>query len=154
MESKLEDGRRGFILVAAPRTRSLLWSKSSRNLVCMTAISLHALSVLKKLMTEVLREYGVNGQLLPAVKSFCGRPEVCVRVNGQHTKPFHLDVGLRQECVLSLLLFDVYINWINKCSPADECATIGNCKISRLLFADDLVLLSSTESGLQRALIC
>ena len=44
------------------------------------------------------------------------------------------------------------MNWINKCSRADECATIGNCKISRLLFADDLVLLSSTESGLQRAL--
>ena len=35
---------------------------------------------------------------------------------------------------------------------ADECATIGNCKISRLLFANDLVLLSSTQSGLQRAL--
>ena len=44
------------------------------------------------------------------------------------------------------------MNWIGKCSQADECATIGNCKISRLLFADDLVLLSSTESGLQRAL--
>ena len=36
--------------------------------------------------------------------------------------------------------------------PTDECATIGNCKISCLLFADDLVLLSSTESGLQLAL--
>ena len=44
------------------------------------------------------------------------------------------------------------MNWIDKCSQADECATIGNCKISPLLFADDLVLLSSTESGLQRAL--
>ena len=44
------------------------------------------------------------------------------------------------------------MNWINKCSQADECATIGNCKISRLLFADDLVLLSSSESGFQRAL--
>ena len=44
------------------------------------------------------------------------------------------------------------MNWIDKCSQADECATIGNCKISRLLFADDLVLLSSTESGLQCAL--
>ena len=44
------------------------------------------------------------------------------------------------------------MNWINKCSQADECATIGNCKISLLLFADGLVLLSSTESGLQRAL--
>ena len=45
------------------------------------------------------------------------------------------------------------MNWIDKCSQADECGTIRNCKISRLLFADDLVLLSSTESGLQHALI-
>ena len=43
------------------------------------------------------------------------------------------------------------MNWIDNCSQADECATIGNCKINRLLFADDLVLLSSTESVLQRA---
>ena len=63
-----------------------------------------------------------------------------------------MGVGLRQECVLSPLLIIVYMNWTDKCSQADECATIGNCKISRLLFADDLVLLSSTESGLQRAL--
>ena len=57
-----------------------------------------------------------------------------------------------QRCVLSPLLFIVYMNWIDKYSQADESATIGNCKISRLLFANDLVLLSSTESGLQRAL--
>ena len=42
--------------------------------------------------------------------------------------------------------------WIDKCSQANECATIGNCKIDRLLFADGLILLSSTESGLQRTL--
>ena len=44
------------------------------------------------------------------------------------------------------------MNWIDKCRQADECATIGNCKISRLLLADDLVLLFSAESGFQRAL--
>ena len=44
------------------------------------------------------------------------------------------------------------MNWIDKCSQANECATIGNRKISRVVFADDLILLSSTESGLQRAL--
>ena len=75
-----------------------------------------------------------------------------IRVNGKQSKPFHVGVGLRQGCVLSPLLFIVYMNWIDKCSQADECATIGNCNISRLLFVDDLVLLSSTESGLQRAL--
>jgi len=44
------------------------------------------------------------------------------------------------------------MNWIDKRSQTNECATIGNCKINRLLFAVDLILLSSTESGLQRAL--
>ena len=101
---------------------------------------------------EGFAEYGVDGQLLRAIKSFYCRPEVCVRVNGKQSKPFHVGVGLLQGCVLSPLLFIVYMNWIEKCSQADECATIGNCKISRLLSADDLVLLSSTESSLQRAL--
>ena len=99
-----------------------------------------------------MQEYGVNGQLLRPIKSFYCRLEACVRVNGKQSKLFHLGVGLRQVCVSSLLLFIVYMNWIDKCSQAHECATIGNRKISRLLFADDLVLLSSTESGLQRAL--
>ena len=63
-----------------------------------------------------------------------------------------MGVGLRQECILSSLLFIVYMEWIDKCSQANECASIGNCKISRLLFADDLVLLSTTESGLLRTL--
>ena len=44
------------------------------------------------------------------------------------------------------------MNWIDRSRQADECATIGNCKISRLLLAHDLVLFSSTESGFQRAL--
>ena len=99
-----------------------------------------------------MQEYGVNGQLLRAIKSFYCRPEVCVRVNGKQSKRFHVGVELRQRCVLSSLLFIVYLNWIDKRSQADECATIGNCKISRLLFADDLILVSSTESDLQRAL--
>jgi len=63
-----------------------------------------------------------------------------------------MGVGLRQWCVLSPLLFIIYMNWIDKRSQTNVCATIGNCEINRLLFVDDLVLLFSTESGLQRAL--
>ena len=99
-----------------------------------------------------MREYGVDGRLLRAIKSLYCLPEVCVRVNGKQSKPFHVGVGLQQGCVLSPLRFIVYMNLIDKCSQDDECATIGNCKISRPLFTDDLVLLSSTESGLLRAL--
>ena len=99
-----------------------------------------------------MQEYGVNGQLLRAFKSFYCRPEVCFWVNGKQSKMFRLGVGLRQGCVLSPLLFIVYMNWINKFNQADEFATIRHGKIRRPLFADALVLLSSTKSGLQRAL--
>ena len=99
-----------------------------------------------------MREYGVDSRLLRAIESFYCRPEVCVPVNGKQSKPFHVGDRLWQGCILSPLFFTVYMNWIDKCSQADECATIGKCKISRLLFADDLVLLSSTKSDLQRAL--
>ena len=48
-----------------------------------------------------------------------------------------LDSG--KSAFLSPLFFIVYMNWIDKCSQVDECATIGNCKISRMQFLDDLV---------------
>ena len=61
-------------------------------------------------------------------------------------------LGFGKGCVLSSLLFIVYMHWIDKCSQTDECASIENCKTSRLLFANELVLLSSSESSFQRAL--
>ena len=101
-----------------------------------------------------MQEYGVYGQLLRAMKSFCCDRRFVLGLMTSNQKPFVDGVGLRQGCVLSPLLFIVYMNWIDKCSQADGCATFRNCKISRLLFSDDFVLLSSTESGLHRALKC
>ena len=63
-----------------------------------------------------------------------------------------MGVGLRQGCVLSPLLFITYMNWIDRCSQTSECVKIGNFKINRLLFADDLVLLADSKVGLQHAL--
>ena len=61
-------------------------------------------------------------------------------------KPAMKAVSCERLTPARVRFFNSYINWIGKCSQADECATIGNCKISRLLFAYDLVLLSFTES--------
>ena len=59
---------------------------------------------------KVLLEYGVDGQLLRAIRSIYCRPEVCVRINGKQLKPFNLGVGLRLGYVLSPLLSIVYMN--------------------------------------------
>ena len=156
VESKLEDGQCGF-RPGRSTTDQIFTLKQIFEKFCEYGKDLFACFVdLEKAydrvprdkLWKVLQEYGVDGQLLRAIKSFYCQPEVCARVNGKQSKPFNVGVGPRQRCVLSPLLFIVYMNRIDKCSQVDECATIGNCKISRLLFADDLVLLSSTESGL------
>ena len=70
----------------------------------------------------------------------------------KQSKSFHVGISLPQGCVLSPLLFIIYMNWMDKLSRTNECVTIGRCKITKLLFSDDLVLLASSESGLQSAL--
>ena len=59
----------------------------------------------------------------------------------QAVKGFIVGIELGQENVLFPLFLIVYMNWIDKRSQADKCATNGNCKISCLPFTDDLILL-------------
>ena len=155
MESNLEDGQCGFRpgrstteqFFTLKQIFEKSWEYGKDLLACFVDLEKAYDRVSRDKLWKVLQEYGVNGQLLRAIKSFYCGPEVCVRLNGKQSKPFHVSVGLRKGCVLSSLLFVVYMNWIDKCSQADECATIGNCKISRLLFALDLVLQNMASSA-------
>ena len=65
------------------------------------------------------------------------------------TKPFNVSVGLRQGCALS-------VNYIHgqdrQGSSSSSDVTFGECNVWRLLFADNLVLLTSNKSNLQYAL--
>jgi len=46
----------------------------------------------------------------------------------------------------------VYMNWIDSHSRVDEGVTVGSYRINRLLFADGLVLLASSQQSRQHAL--
>ena len=92
---------------------------------------------------EVLPKYDMRGQLLVAFKSLYKQSEVYVRANGIKTQPFNIGVGLRQGCVLSPSLFIIYMDKIDRDSSSSGGVTFGECNVRRLLFADDLELLSS-----------
>jgi len=49
-----------------------------------------------------------------------------------------------------------YMNWIESHSRVNEGVTVGSCRINRLLFADDLVLLASSDhfSACTRSVFC
>ncbi|KAL0281280.1 UNVERIFIED_CONTAM: hypothetical protein PYX00_002314 [Menopon gallinae] len=61
-------------------------------------------------------------------------------------------VGLRQGCMLSPLLFITYMDWMLRRSRGSGSFRYGDLEVGHLAYADDLVLLGSTQSELQRAL--
>ena len=74
----------------------------------------------------VLQEYGVDDRLLLAVKSLYSRSEVCVRGGVVKWQPFTVDVRLLKWYVLSPLLVEVYMNWIEGNSRVNVDVTVGS----------------------------
>ena len=63
-------------------------------------------------MWRVLSMYGINGQLLKAVQSLYTGSEACVRVCREESEWFEVGVGLRQGCVMSPWLFNLFMDGV------------------------------------------
>lgn len=88
------------------------------------------------------------------VKSMYLENKCAVKIGDKQTELFTQRRGVCQGCNLSLTLLNVYINEL--AVQLDQCAAPGLSLLDRevkcLLYADDLVLLSPTEQGLQQQL--
>ena len=109
-------------------------------------------------MWQMLRVYGVGGKLLKAVQSFYVDSLACVRVGNDVSEWFPVNVGLRQGCVMSSWLFNVYMDGVvldvnvRVLAKGLELlsANGGRFEINQLLFADDTVLVADSEEKLCR----
>ncbi len=61
---------------------------------------------------DVLKIYGVRGKLLWAVKSFYEEASAWVKIRGETSEHFEIKVGLRQGCVMSPWLFNIYMDGV------------------------------------------
>ena len=97
----------------------------------------------------MLRVYGVGGKLLKAVQSFYVESMTCVRVGNDVTRWFPVNVGLRQGCVVSPWLFNIYVYGVVREVNVRVLwkglsANGGRFEVNKLLFADDTVLMADS----------
>ena len=98
-------------------------------------------------------EYGVEGKLLKAVQSFYVDSRACVRVGNDVSEWFPVNVGLRQGCVMSPWLFNVYMDDVVRemnlrvLGKGLELlsANGGRFEINQLLFANDTPLVADSS---------
>ena len=96
--------------------------------------------------------------MLKAVQSFYVDSRACVRVGNDASEWFQVNVGLRQGCVMSPWLFNVYMDGVVRevnvmvLWKGLELPSKNGCRfeINHLLFADNTALVADSEEKLCR----
>ena len=100
-----------------------------------------------------LRRMGVSDKYYQTIKTMYASTNLSVKVGNYCTDTFSSFTGVRQGDNLSPTLFNIFINDIPSYfdSSCDAVCLTKN-HINCLLYADDLVLLSNSEKGLQNCM--
>ena len=69
-------------------------------------------NVCREKLWRLLDEYGVKGNLMKAIRSLYTGSQACARVGGRLSEWFPISQGVRQGCVLSPWLFNVFMDRI------------------------------------------
>ena len=111
-------------------------------------------SVPRDILLEKLKKHGINGNIFDIIQTIYLEDTVSIKIGTQHSPPFKTNKGVRQGCVLSPLLFNIFLADLSPILDRSD----GNVKIdaenkiSCLLWADDILILSESEAGLQTKL--
>ena len=109
----------------------------------------------RKKLWSCLEGYGVNGGFLTFLKGLYGGSVSQVRIGGCLGEEFEVVKGLRQGCVLSPVLFSLYINSLVTELKDRECGVVcGEIMVPGLLFADDTALLAESADDMRKSLQC
>ena len=113
-------------------------------------------SVQRGPLFHIICQNGLSGKFLNALGAIYKSVVSCVRRGDRLTEFFDCPAGLRQGCILSPMLFSLFINEIASSVEQQGMHGIqllpGLVEIFLLIFADDIVLISDTPRGLQNQL--
>ena len=110
-------------------------------------------TVNRDLLLQRLKSLGINGIFLRNIAAMYTKIEDKVKLKNGHSPNIRSNLGLKQGCPLSPMLFNIYIDDIKDVFDESCCPiNLQNENINHILYADDLVLISESSEGLQKSL--
>ena len=154
----MECPEQGYALTECLRRRSV---EGQETYVCFVDLRKAYDRVWREALWTKLHGLGVRGKALRVLRNWYARVVSAVRVNGTVTESFSIDLGVKQGCVLSPLLFNVFINDIlvdtkarggGAAVPGVFRTLFARALMTGLLWADDLAVLAGSETELKEVL--
>ena len=159
--NKLTDSQNGFrktrstidqlsTLTNIIETRKL---QKKQTFVCFVDFRKAYDTINRNILWQKLNKIGIKGKFFNSLKSIYENVNCSVRINGHYTDWFDVSSGLKQGCLLSPQIFNLYLNDLTlDLEEAGLGIDIDGVNVSTLLYADDLALVAETEDNLQRLL--
>ena len=101
-------------------------------------------------LIDYLQEIGLDGKDIRVITNLYWHQKAAMRVDKDISEYTSIKRGVRQGCVLSPILFNIYTELIFRQFDHLKGTTIGGRSISNLRYVDDTVLVSDTREGLQQ----
>ena len=92
----------------------------------------------------------MQGKVWRIIRNMYSKVQACVQVNDKLSDFFDILVGLKQGCLLSPLLFNIFIDGlIEEIKRVGKGVKCGGITIGCLLFADDIALVAESRADLE-----
>ena len=105
-------------------------------------------------LIQCLERIGIDGKDIRIIGNLYWQQKAAIRI-GEDLSPFaDIKRGVRQGCVLSPYLFNIYTEFIFRNSDDLEGITINGHNINNLRYADDTALIAKSETKLQAIVNC
>ena len=128
-------------------------SSNSKLYTCFIDFSKAFDTVLHSALLYRLSQIDIRGPFYYVIKSMYTSNNLHIRIGNKLTKSFIPELGVRQGDNLSPNLFKILINELpDMFNSEDDQVYLNNEPLSCVLYADDLVLLSSSQRGPQNCL--
>ena len=112
-------------------------------------------SVPRDKLFQKLLNNNINGKFYDCLVSLYNKDKSRVKIGDHVTKSFPSNQGVKQGCVLSPLLFNIFLSDLQQDTGKNICDPIHvnpDTPLGCLIWADDLLLMSETELGLSNML--